>query len=52
MCGSNVNDTHLNASPLKAKGMCQKNTEIPHQGHYQGHASILASKNQCDAMDN
>lgn len=22
MCGSNVSDTHLNASPLKAKGMC------------------------------
>lgn len=47
-CGSNVSDNHLNVSPLKAKGMCmivRKNTEIPHQGHSQGHASILASKN-------
>lgn len=48
MSGSNVSDTRLNLSPLKAKGMfmiVRKKTEIPHQGHSLGHASILASKN-------
>lgn len=49
MSGSNVNGTRLNLNPLKAKGMFmivrKKKTEIPHQGHSQGHASILASKN-------